>query len=178
MSVSKEFVTACTMDCPDACSLIVRVYNSGRIQIGGNPEHPVTAGFTCAKIKRHGERLQHPDRIVHPMIRKDSRWRKIRWDAALDLCAEKIQAYSREPACILHIQGDGAKGVLKQAGRMLFSRLGTSRTKGCLCDPAGLAAYDMDSGSRDNNDPFDLLNARQIINWGKDFSPAPVQRLL
>lgn len=174
MNAYKEFITACTMDCPDACSLRVRVYPSGRIQIRGNPQHPITAGFTCAKIKRHGQRLQHPQRITRPVLRKGERWQTIGWDDALALCAEKIQCYGREPASILHIQGDGAKGVLKQAGRMLFSRLGSSRTKGCLCDPAGLAAYDLDFGSRENNDPLDLLNARYIINWGKDLSRSSI----
>jgi anaerobic selenocysteine-containing dehydrogenase len=108
------------------------------------------------------------------MIRENERWYTLDWEAALDLCAEKIQSYRQVPAAILHVKGDGAKGVLKQAGSMLFSRLGTSRTKGCLCDPAGLAAYDLDFGSRLNNDPLDLLNARQIVNWGKDLSRSSI----
>lgn len=35
----------------------------------GNPDHPVTAGFTCAKIKRLPRRLRHPQQLVAPMIR-------------------------------------------------------------------------------------------------------------
>ncbi|MGD8661959.1 MAG: hypothetical protein PVH37_18605, partial [Desulfobacterales bacterium] len=44
-------ITACTMDCPDACSLIVDRRNDNRISLRGNPDSPFTAGFTCPKIK-------------------------------------------------------------------------------------------------------------------------------
>ncbi|MGD8295234.1 MAG: hypothetical protein PVG67_02505, partial [Desulfobacterales bacterium] len=54
-------ITACTMDCPDACSLIVDRRNDNRISLRGNPDSPFTAGFTCPKIKDHIKRLQHPE---------------------------------------------------------------------------------------------------------------------
>jgi len=45
-------ITACTKDCPDSCSIIVEKKHSDQnIKIMGNPEHPFTKGFTCAKVK-------------------------------------------------------------------------------------------------------------------------------
>lgn len=161
-------ITACTMDCPDACSLILSQDEAGCYQIRGNPFHPFTSGFVCPKIKDHIQRLQSPHRIVRPMIRAGKRWKTIAWDSALDLCAEKIQNFRKEPASILHFHGEGAKGVLKEATRLFFSLLEASRVRGSLCDAAGYVAYLMDFGSRDNNHIEDLLNARKIINWGKD----------
>jgi anaerobic selenocysteine-containing dehydrogenase len=170
----KPKITACTMDCPDACSLIVSSTEDGRTFLKGNPDHPVTAGFTCAKIKDHIERLESAERILHPMLRTDDGWQTISWDEALNLCARKIQQLRREPKAILHIHGSGAKGVLKEAGALLFNLLGTSRTWGSLCDAAGYMAYIRDFGSRKNNHIKDLLNAATIVNWGRDLSRSSV----
>ena len=76
----KPEITACTMDCPDACSLIVSYDDDRRVILKGNPEHPITAGFTCAKIKDHIRRLQSTDRILKPMLRRDNGWQAISWD--------------------------------------------------------------------------------------------------
>jgi anaerobic selenocysteine-containing dehydrogenase len=167
-------ITACTMDCPDACSLIISSDDNGSAILKGNPEHPITAGFTCAKIKGHIKRLQSTDRIVHPMLRTDDGWQAISWDEALDLCAHKIQQLRHEPKAILHIHGSGAKGVLKEASALLFNILGTSRTWGSLCDAAGYMAYIRDFGSRKNNHINELLNAGIIVNWGRDLARSSV----
>jgi anaerobic selenocysteine-containing dehydrogenase len=167
-------VTACTMDCPDACSLVVDQRRDGRIVLRGNPDSPFTAGFTCSKIKGHIKRLQHPDRIRHPLLRVNQGWQPIPWAQALDLCAQKIQALRSEPKSILHIKSEGAKGVLKAATALFFSILGSSRTLGSLCDAAGFMAYIHDFGSRENNDINDLVHAARIVNWGKDFSRSSI----
>jgi anaerobic selenocysteine-containing dehydrogenase len=167
-------ITACTMDCPDACSLVVERRGDGRILLRGNPDSPFTSGFTCPKIKGHIKRLQHPGRIRHPLLRVNQTWQRISWEKALDLCARKIQDLRFEPKSILHIKSEGAKGVSKAATALFFSILGSSRTKGSLCDAAGFMAYIHDFGSRHNNDINDLLNAACIVNWGKDFARSSI----
>ena len=167
-------ITACTMDCPDACSLVVEQQDDGRILLRGNPDSQFTSGFTCPKIKGHIKRLQHPGRIRHPLLRVHQTWLRISWDKALDLCARRIQNLRTEPKSILHIKSEGAKGVLKAATAFFFTMLGSSRTKGSLCDAAGFMAYIHDFGSRKNNDINDLLNAAGIVNWGKDFSRSSI----
>ena len=170
----KPKITACTMDCPDTCSLIISSNDDGGISLAGNPEHPFTAGFTCARIKGHIKRLASADRILDPMLRVGDSWQAIGWDQALNLCARKIQQLLPDPKAILHIHGSGAKGVLKEAGALMFNRLGTSRTWGSLCDAAGYMAYIRDFGSRKNNHIHDLLNAATIVNWGKDLPRSSV----
>ncbi len=167
-------ITACTMDCPDACSLVATVDGDRVVRLRGNPEHPFTAGFTCKKIRQHLKRLRSADRIVHPMLRRGERWEKIGWDAALDLCAEKIDALRAHPAAIAHVHASGAKGVTKAAVSYFFDRLGASRTRGSLCDAAGIMAYHYDFGSRRNHRIDDIFNARRIVNWGKDLSRSSI----
>ncbi len=162
------------MDCPDSCSLIVAEGADGTVRIRGNPNHPFTSGFVCAKIKKYPQRLQHKSRIVHPMIRNGDKWLTIGWNDALDLCARKIGKLRNEPSAILHFHGEGAKGVLKQANKLFFALLGARRTKGSLCDAAGFIACLSDFGSRYNNDIETLVYAGRIINWGKDLSRSSV----
>ena len=170
----KKTLTACTMDCPDACGLLVEQRSDGQIRLKGGPQNPFTAGFVCAKIKHHPNRLAAPERITEPLLRKGRKWQPISWESALDLCAEKIQALRDDPQSILHIHSDGAKGVLKEAPALFFALLGSTRTKGSLCDAAGYIAFIHDFGSRINNDPADMLNAAAIVNWGKDLARSSV----
>lgn len=175
MNEKKEKVTsACTMDCPDACSIVVRRSLGGKVKAKGNPENPFTSGFTCAKLQDHVRRVQSPTRIIQPQLKTAAGWQTIGWEAALDLCAEKIQHLRSRATAILHIHNEGAKGVLKEATTLLFARLGTSRVRGSLCDAAGYMAGVHDFGSRENNDINDLLNASRIVNWGKDLSRSSI----
>ena len=167
-------ISVCSLDCPDSCSLIIDEDQSGKISVFGNPDHPITRGFTCAKIKEHVRRLRSPHRIMSPLLRAGEKWNPIEWDEALHVCAEKIQQYRHEPSSILHIHGEGAKGVLKCADSLFFGRLGSSYTKGSLCDTAGIAACIADFGSLDSNDITDILHAKGIVNWGKDLSRSSI----
>jgi anaerobic selenocysteine-containing dehydrogenase len=166
--------TACTMDCPDACSILVRHTSGGKVRVKGNPDNPFTSGFICAKLQDLVRRARSPQRITHPQVKTQTGWQTITWDEALDLCAAKIQALRSRPTAILHIHNEGAKGVLKEATTLLFSRLGTSRVRGSLCDAAGYMAGVHDFGSRENHDINDLLNSSRIVNWGKDLSRSSV----
>lgn len=167
-------ITACNLDCPDACSLLVWTDAEGKLQLKGNPDHPFTSGFTCKKSRNFFQRLQSSHRLKTPLLRVGKDWQAISWDEALQLCAEKIAEYRKEPASILHFHGEGAKGVLKQAGKLFFALLGSSQVKGSLCDAAGYVACVMDFGSRDNNDITDLLHAHRMVNWGKDLSRSSI----
>jgi len=173
-TAASEATTACTMDCPDTCSLLVGRDASGRVRIRGNPDHPFTQGFICSKGKDFHKRLTSPDRVTRPLQRVGDRWRPISWESALDLCASAIQKYRSEPASILHFPGEGAKGVLKQVGKLFFGMLGASRIRGSLCDAAGYIASVQDFGSRLNHDIEDILHAARIVNWGKDLSRGSV----
>lgn len=167
-------ITACTYDCPDACSLVLERMADGRTRLLGNPDSPFTRGVMCAKTRRQIRRLRSPNRILTPRLKTASGWQAIGWEAALDLCAEKIQRLRGEPTSILHIHSDGAKGVLKEAVGLFFARLGTSRIMGSLCDAAGFIAGVEDFGSRENNDIEDLAHAAAIVNWGKDVSRSSI----
>lgn len=163
-------VTACSQDCPDTCSLVVTTLPSGEVRINGDPDHPFTAGFCCAKLKAWHRRLSSPQRITSPLLRDGAGWRRIGWGDALDVCAARIQALRAEPSSILHLDSSGNMGLMAQVSQHFFNLLGASRAAGGLCASAGMAACQADFGGVEHHEPGDLLKARIIVNWGRDIA--------
>ena len=60
---------ACPHDCPDACSVLITVEDGRATKIEGDPEHPVTQGFLCAKVAKYLDRVYSPERVLYPMRR-------------------------------------------------------------------------------------------------------------
>ena len=168
--MTMKYISACTLDCPDACSVVIDRREDGSVSITGNPEHPFTRGFICVKGRKAYERLTSPERITAPLMKVNGEFVPTDWNTALDRIADKLKVLRDTPASILHIRSHGYRGALAEASRFLFRSLGASTTRGALCDDAGIEASIMDFGALHHNDPFDLLNAGYIINWGKDLS--------
>src|SRR5436853_4637344 len=60
---------ACPHDCPDACGVLIAVEDGRATRIQGDPTHPVTRGFLCAKVAKYLDRVYSPDRVLYPMRR-------------------------------------------------------------------------------------------------------------
>src|SRR5207245_2103494 len=60
---------ACPHDCPDACGVLITVDDGKAVKIQGDPAHPVTRGFLCAKVAKYLDRVYSPDRVSYPMRR-------------------------------------------------------------------------------------------------------------
>jgi anaerobic selenocysteine-containing dehydrogenase len=65
----KVIHAACPHDCPDACGVLITVQDGRAVQIQGDPSHPVTRGFLCAKVAKYLDRVYSPDRVLYPMRR-------------------------------------------------------------------------------------------------------------
>ena len=80
--------------CLSLCGTIFHVEDEKITKIEGNPEHPVSKGFICAKSQATQEIISHPDRILYPLKRAgakgEGKWKRISWDEALDEIATKL----------------------------------------------------------------------------------------
>src|ERR1043166_3953940 len=88
--------SACPLDCPDACSLAVTV-NAGKVvTIDGSRKNPVTDGYICAKVRKFGERVYGPDRLLYPAVRKGRKgtgqFERVSWDEALEQIAARFRS--------------------------------------------------------------------------------------
>jgi anaerobic selenocysteine-containing dehydrogenase len=132
---------ACPHDCPDACGVLITVEDGRATKIQGDPAHPVTQGFLCAKVAKYLDRVYSQDRVLYPMRRirpkgpDDSRqaavvgsqaradksvatcprsFERISWDEALDEVATRFKQISREfgSEAILPYSYGGTLGAL------------------------------------------------------------------
>jgi anaerobic selenocysteine-containing dehydrogenase len=67
--MKKMVHAACSHDCPDACGVLITVEDGRATKIQGDPGHPVTRGFLCAKVAKYLDRVYSPDRVLYPMRR-------------------------------------------------------------------------------------------------------------
>src|SRR5215210_9446189 len=90
---------ACPHDCPDTCATLVSVERGRAVRIAGDPSHPFTRGFLCAKVNRYIERTYHPGRLTSPLRRTGAKgsgsFAPISWDDALGEVAERLADIAR-----------------------------------------------------------------------------------
>jgi len=145
----------------------------GRLRaIESHPDNMATPEGVCLKGLSYIERVYAKDRILHPLQRNpNGGFERISWDTALDRIATELNA-ARErhgPRSVFFYTGSGTKGLLNEVSKD-FWRLygGCTTTFGDLCWPAGLEATRLTFGDNKHNVPWDLVNARLIIFWGKN----------
>src|SRR5258706_6305089 len=166
--------TACPLDCPDACSLAVTVKHGKVLTIDGSRRNPVTEGYICAKVRRFGERVYGPDRLLHPAVRRgrkgEGKFKRATWEEALELVADRMRRAKTESggASILPFSYGGSNGLLTQDNfdAKLWRRFGTSRLARTLCaaptGAANMALY----GKMPSVTYQDYPEAKLIILWG------------
>jgi anaerobic selenocysteine-containing dehydrogenase len=164
--------TTCNRDCPDACSIVATVEDGRVVRIAGDPDHPVTRGFLCWRTNHFLPVHHSPERLRTPMLRgADGVHRRISWDEALDVAAERLGTIRREsgPAAVFHYRSGGTLGMLTMLTDRFFELWGPVTVKrGDICSGAGEAAQETDFGACDSHDLHDLLNARHVLLWGKN----------
>ncbi len=172
---SESRLSVCALDCPDTCSLLVDIDTSGRaVRLRGNPDHPVTRGFLCAKVTRYLDREYHPERLRFPMRRVgpkgEGRFERISWEAALDEIASRLRQIAEKygSEAILPYSYGGTLGVLNGSGmdRRFFHRLGASRLDRTICAAAGGAALKLSQGIKLGTEPEQFRHAKLILAWG------------
>ena len=62
----RKLFGGCPHDCPDTCAMLYEVEDNKLLSVRGNPDHPMTRGGLCVKVKNYEERHYHPDRLLYP----------------------------------------------------------------------------------------------------------------
>src|SRR6184192_1451265 len=115
-TMKKMVHAACPHDCPDACGVLITVEDGKAVKIQGDPAHPVTRGFLCAKVAKYLDRVYSPDRVLYPLrrvgakgvagegpirlrsgqVRATRPFERITWDEALDEIASRFTSITAE----------------------------------------------------------------------------------
>jgi len=168
--------TACAHDCPDQCSLIATVEDGRLLKLQGDPAHPMTAGFACAKVNREHEMVHSPERVLTPLRRTgrkgEGRFAPVTWEEALAEIVERWTRVTAEdgPLALLGYAYSAHQGQLNRGLLLgLFHALGCTRLiAGTVCDSAAEAGWDAAAGSIGGSDPESVVESDLIIAWGAD----------
>lgn len=166
--------SACPLDCPDACSLEVRVKDGRVTRIGGGSNNLLTRGFVCSKVGRFADHLDSPERLLYPAVRRGPKgaghFETVSWDEALGLLAERLAAVreSHGGEAILPLSYGGSNGKLTQdtTDARLFYRLGASRLGRNVCAAPSFWATQGLYGRMSGVALHDYVHARLIVLWG------------
>jgi anaerobic selenocysteine-containing dehydrogenase len=192
-STQRNVHVVCPHDCPDTCSMQVRVQGEGAqaraVHVAGNPEHPFTQGVLCTKVARYLERTYAPNRVLYPMKRIGTKgplrggkdiagygvsgvWQRISWDEALDTIAARFHSVIREfgSQSVLPYSYAGTMGLVQYASmdRRFFHRMGASLLDRTICATAGGWGQKATLGAAMGADPEQVEHARLIIIWGSN----------
>lgn len=181
--MKKVVHAACPHDCPDACGVLITIEDGRATKIQGDPAHPVTRGFLCAKVAKYLDRVYSTERVLYPMRRvavkgpagpsDDARssqvFQRITWDEALDEIVQRFQGISQEfgSEAILPYSYGGTLGVLNGSSmdRRFFHRLGASQLARTICSMAGEEGLKSVIGMKWGTEPEQFAHSRYIIAW-------------
>jgi anaerobic selenocysteine-containing dehydrogenase len=158
------------------CSLLAYVEGGRITRIDGDPDHPFTAGFACAKVNRDAELVHSPERLVTPLRRVgakgEGKFAPIGWDEALDEIVARWQAIIAEfgPRALLGYAYSAHQGQMNRGlVNGFFHALGTSRLRaGTVCDTCCETAWDMTVGPIGGADPESVVHSDLVVSWGAD----------
>ena len=164
------------------------------VKIQGDPAHPVTRGFLCAKVAKYLDRVYSPDRVLYPMRRvrpkgfagegarttpgpagtpvapqATENFKRISWDEALGEITSRFRSIAAEfgSESILPYSYGGTLGKLNYGSmdRRYFHRLGASQLARNICSEAGGAGVRSVYGANLGTEPEQFRHSKYIIAW-------------
>ena len=141
--------TACGLDCPDACGIVVDPAHFPRLAADTNN------GTLCALLNK--DFFETP-RIEKPRIDGE----EVSMEEALDAVAESLGKKS------MLWRGSGNFGVMQEITDLLFEKIGGTLTRGSLCDGAGNAGIIEGRGVNRMLPLEQIEKADVVVVWGRN----------
>ncbi len=169
-------ITACSLDCPDSCSLEVTVENGQMVAIDAavNGANPFTNGWICAKVKQTPRLLHGPDRVTTPLRRSGPKgageFVEVTWDEALDVFADRIgkAVETHGWQSVVPYLYSSSAGNLGRHGLspLVWEHFGAARTDITICAATVTEAWERTYGAMPSADPDDIRHSQLVVVWG------------
>ena len=166
--------SVCPHDCPSTCALEVEVLDGTRIgAVHGAGGNTYTAGVICSKVARYAERIHHPDRLTHPLLRTGQKgsgqFRRIGWNEALDRVAAAFTdiAAKHGAEAVWPFYYAGTMGLVQRDGiNRLRHEMRYSRQNLTICTSLPEAGWQAGIGQSRGVDPREMAVSDLIVMWG------------
>jgi len=145
-------ITACPLDCYDACSI---VYEDGKLK---GSKVGDTRGFLCPHMNNYTDY----ETIKTPRYKGV----EIGMDEALSHLSEILKESEKDK--ILHYKSHGNFALMQEVTEHFFASYGATLTDGTLCDGAGEAGIIEGRGSNKNMPLSEIAKSEVVIFWGRN----------
>ena len=170
---SKKYFGACPHDCPDTCAMLYELKDEKLARVSGNPDHPMTRGGLCVKLKNYEERHYHPDRLLYPHKRVGKKGKKeferISWGEALKTITDKWKSIINEygPQAIIPYSYLGNQGLVHglNGGDSFFNKMGATVCERTFCGEGSCTAWLSTVGPTAGLDPESYVHSKYIVIW-------------
>lgn len=78
--------------CTSQCGIVVDRDGDRIVKVKGDPDHPLSKGYTCPKGRALGKLHHHSDAIVRPLMRRNGALVPVDWESCLDDLASRLKA--------------------------------------------------------------------------------------
>lgn len=168
------FKSVCSLDCPDQCGLLIHKKDGKIVKMQGDPDHPVTAGNICNKVRNMTERIYDEKRLTTPLKRTGAKgkaiFEPISWEEAIDTITSRwkqlIDAEGAESILPYSFYGNMGKLTAEGMDRRFFYRMGSSQLERTICSKAGSEGYKYTMGISAGIDPEETVHTKLFIFWG------------
>lgn len=140
--------------CGVGCGMLVDQDAEGRLQVRGDPAHPVNRGMLCSKgLNLHYTAMDESDRLLYPMGRADLEqpFRRLGWEEAIGQAAARFTDIINRhgpDAVGFYISGQCLTEEYYLANKLVKGFIGTNNidTNSRLCMSSAVTAYKMALG--------------------------------
>jgi anaerobic selenocysteine-containing dehydrogenase len=154
--------------------MVFEVENGKLNSVKGNPDHPMTRGGLCVKLKDYEKRHYHPDRLLYPLRRTgpkgSGQFERITWDDALDEITTRWKAIIEEygPQAIIPYSYLGHQGLVHglNGGDAFFNKMGATVCERTFCGEGSCTAWLLTVGPTAGVDPESFIHSKYIVIWG------------
>ena len=154
--------------------MIYTVESGTLTEVRGNPDHPMTRGALCGKVRDFDRHHYNPDRILYPMRRVGPKgsgaFERISWDEALDTIHARFSGIIAEHGAeaILPYNYLGNEGVVQglTVGDAFFNKLGATVAEKTFCGSGSSTAWLLTVGPTNGTDPMSFSESKLIVIWG------------
>lgn len=134
-AVTYDTVPSSCRVCPAGCGVLVTVERGPDgeriVDVAGDPDHPLSEGYTCTKGRAGADLHHHAERLDHPLLGRPGAGRgTASWDQALRITAAGVRRIVEEsgPAAVAVYRGSAAAADTAgdAVATALFAGLGAS----------------------------------------------------
>lgn len=154
--------------CGVGCSLDVHVRDGEIAAVRPTRGAPVNRGHLCVKGRFAHGFVRSPDRLTHPLVRRDGRLEQASWEEAIALVAGELVRIrdAHGPDAIAGVSSSRStneENYLMQ--KLMRAAIGTNNVDNCarVCHAPSAAGLAMTFGHAGGTNPFDHLDRAEAI---------------